>query len=119
MADWGRTLAEILDGMTLPQFRLLAKMRQRRITDDRRWDLQIASLSLQTEEQSEAWSVLMDNLTEAETGEPAQADMGGGFTVSKRHPLLHELTEAQVRADPQLRRIIRFRKITEPSSVEA
>jgi len=111
MADWGTPLNDILDGMTLPQFRLLSKMRQRRVNENRRWDLQIASFSIQTKEQGEVWSSMMDYLSEPETEE--QADMGGGFSVSKHYPLLHELTEVQVRASPNLRRIIRFHTVKE------
>lgn len=118
MADWGRTIDEILDGMTLPQFRLLSKVRQRRINDNRRWDLQLVSFNLQSKEQSEAWADLMEELSQLDEGEEPQAQMGGGFTVSKRYPLLHELTEAQVMANPHLRKIVRFRTIKETEGGE-
>lgn len=112
MADWGRPLDEIMDGMTYPQFRLLTKMRNRRIAEQRRWDLSLVQFSIQTKEAGEAWENMMEALMEAETGEPSQTEMGGGFTVSKRYPLLHELTPESVRGT-KLAKIVKFRKVTE------
>lgn len=121
MADWSRTLEEVLDGMTFPQFRLLSKMRQRRVIENRRWDLQVASFTIQTKEQADAWADMMEDLTSLETtGQDARADAGGGvFTVSKRHPLLHEITPTQAASDKRLRRLIKFRTITEPTGGES
>lgn len=121
MTDWSRSLDEVLDGMTFPQFRLLSKMRRSRIIDQRRWDLQIASFSIQTKEQADAWADMMEDLSELDrTGHDAKADMGGDvFHVSKRHPLLHEITPTQAASDKRLRRLIKFRTITEPTGGES
>jgi len=116
MADWGRTLEEILDGMTLPQFRLLSKMRVRRVLENRRWDLQLASFSIQTKEQGEALTEMMETLSEIEAEGQEQSEMRGALTASSRYPLLHELTPTQVAGDRQLRRIVRFHTIKDDSS---
>lgn len=112
MAEYGRTLEDILDGFTLPQFRLLTKARAVRKADDRRWQLQLVGFNLQTQEAADAWQESMDELADV-AGGYTNADMGGGFTVSKRLPLLHELTPAQVRASRGLRRIIKFKTVQE------
>ena len=98
MADWGRTLEDLLDGITLRQFRLLAEMRERRIIQSRRWDLTIASLNVQSESQLEAVNELIEQYSLIEDGEEPVATMGGGFTASKRYPLLHEVTPGMATA---------------------
>ena len=97
MTDWGRTFEEILDGMSLPQFRLLAKMRERRTAQSRRWDLVVASMSVQTQAQLDAVNDLMEQYELLADGDEPVAHMGGGFTASKRYPLLHEIQPTTAR----------------------
>ncbi len=117
MTAYGRDIPHVM-AWTMPQLRLLARYRDIRERDERKWQLMLASGTMSEEASSELWSQLEgddDNegkYTVVAQGGTTSSSAGGGSqrghsvdshgnVMSKGAPLLSDIATGKARA-PQL-----------------
>lgn len=94
MAEYSLPLEAVLDGLNIPQVKLLLEQRERRLALERRWQLLVASLPLQ-KESGDFFSTLMESLESIASGEVVSEGGAAGAGVwqpPKSAPLLHKIT---------------------------
>jgi hypothetical protein len=85
MHDWSVPLETLLDGLTIPQFKLLSWARVQRVKSEREWQMNVASLPLQ-ENPQDFYNEVLGLLDSGASG-----DDSGGSRSHSRAPLLHEI----------------------------
>lgn len=88
MHDWHLPLDTLLDGLTIPQFKLLSWARVQRVKSEREWNMTVASLPLQ-EKPQDFYREVMGMLDGDASGEPYTE--GTSYSGA---PLLHEIEPA-------------------------
>ena len=110
MAEYGFSLEDVLDNLTVPQIRAFLAAREQRIAGERKWGVLVASVAVQPRP-GEYIQNLMDLLDDI--AGPARVRVSGDVGAPSGAPLLHEITPAMARA---MRLPIHFIKVEDKDS---
>ena len=112
MAEYGFSLADVLDSLTIEQAKLLLRKREQRIADERRWQMLIASVPVQKEpgEFFESLMGALEDVSKGLTPEERASEPRGTWQPPSDAPLLHEITPQQAR---MMRMPVKYVKVDE------
>ena len=91
MAEYGFSMEDVLDRLTVPQISAILEAREQRIAGERKWSVLVASVTVQPRP-GEYIQSLMDLLDDA--AGPVRMRASGDVAAPHGAPLLHEITPA-------------------------